>query len=87
MHFFGIISNLILGAPFDRSLPFPIRPDGAFKGTVSRDGYFLEGLNIQYQYIHTSYFLSMRYGFQGLSKAFRYRIKLVTLHLLLLNFY
>ncbi len=42
-----------------------------FKGTVSRDGYFYEGIKIL---IHT---------FQGLSKAFHYLTQLLTFYLLL----
>ncbi len=39
------------------------------KGTVSRDGYFSEGLNIL-----ISIFCVCAGGFQGLSKAFHYHI-------------
>ncbi len=39
------------------------------KGTVSRDGYFSEGLNIL-----ISIFCECAGGFQGLSKAFLYRM-------------
>jgi hypothetical protein len=48
------------------------------KGTVSRDGYILEGLNIL-----ISTFCICADGFQGLSKAFRYPIKILTFYLLL----
>jgi hypothetical protein len=43
------------------------------KGTVSRDGYFLEGLNIL-----ISTLCVCADGLQGLSKAFHYPIKLLT---------
>ena len=42
------------------------------KGTVSRDGYFFEGLSIL-----ISTFCVCADGFQGLSKAFHYPIELL----------
>ncbi len=52
-----------------------------FKGTVSRDGYFLEGLNIS-----ISTFCVCADGFQGLLKAFHFPIQLLTEYLLLRNY-
>jgi hypothetical protein len=46
------------------------------KGTVLRDGYFFEGLNIL-----ISTFSVCADGFQDLSKAFHYRIQLLTFYL------
>ncbi len=48
------------------------------KGKVSRDGHFLEGLNIL-----ISTFCECADGFQCLSKAFHYSIQLLTFYLLL----
>jgi hypothetical protein len=48
-------------------------PGVVFKGTVSRDGYFFECLNIL-----ISTFSKWADGFQGLSKAFHYPIQLLT---------
>ncbi len=50
-------------------------------GTVSRYGYFFEGLNIL---ISNVCFCAD--GFQGLSKAFKYHLKLLTFCLLLRNY-
>jgi hypothetical protein len=47
------------------------------KRTVSRNGYFFEGINIL-----ISTFCVCADGFQGLSKAFRYPIQLLTFYLL-----
>jgi hypothetical protein len=52
-----------------------------FKGTVSGDGYFFEGLNIL-----ISTFCIYDDGFQGLSKAFHCPIQLLTFYLLLWNY-
>ncbi len=49
--------------------PFP------FKGTLSRDGYFFEGLNIL-----ISTFCECADDFQGLSKAFHYPVQLLTFY-------
>jgi hypothetical protein len=49
------------------------------KGTVSRDGYFFEGL----KNILISIFFEGADGFQGLSKAFHYPMNLLTFYLLL----
>jgi hypothetical protein len=49
---------------------------GNSKGTVSRDGYLFEGLNIS---ISTTF----AHGFQGLPKAFHYPIQLLASYLLL----
>jgi hypothetical protein len=43
------------------------------KGTVSRDGYFFDGLNIL-----ISTFCVCADGYQGLSKAFHYPVQLLT---------
>jgi hypothetical protein len=47
------------------------------KGTVSRDGYFFEGLNVL---LRT--FWVCADGFQGLSKAFHYPLQFLTVYLL-----
>ncbi len=52
-----------------------------FKGTVSGDGYFFEGLNIL-----ISTFCVCADRFQGLSKAFHCPIQLLTFYLLLWNY-
>ncbi len=52
-----------------------------FKGTVSRDGYFFEGLNIL-----ISTFCVCADSFQGFSKAVHYLIQLLTFYLLLWNY-
>ncbi len=49
-----------------------------FKGTVSRDGYFFEGLNI----LNSAFFVCAD-GCQGLSKDFQYHLQLLTLYMLL----
>ncbi len=49
-----------------------------FMGTVSRDGYFFEGINIL-----ISTFCVCADGFQGISKAFHYPIPLLTFYWLL----
>jgi hypothetical protein len=51
---------------------------GILKGTVSRGGYFFEGLNIL-----VSTFFVCTDGFQDLSKAFHYRIQLLNFYVLL----
>jgi hypothetical protein len=49
------------------------------KGTVSREGYFFEGLNIL---IGTLTFCVCADGFQGLLKAFHYPVQLLTFYCL-----
>jgi hypothetical protein len=49
-----------------------------FIGTVSRDGYFFEGINIL-----ISTFCVCAEGFQGLSETFHYPIQLLTFYWLL----
>jgi hypothetical protein len=51
------------------------------KGTMSRDGYFFEGLIVL---LRT--FWVCADGFQGLSKAFHYPLQFLTVYLLLLNY-
>ncbi len=51
------------------------------KGTVSKDGYFFECLNILISSFHVC-----ADGFQGLSKAFHYPIQLLPFYLLLWNY-
>ncbi len=56
----------------------PEDPDHRIKGTMSRDGYFFEGLNIL-----ISTFCASADDFQGLSEALHYPIQLLTFYLLL----
>ncbi len=79
VQYFSPPNNIFLQARQRKNRKFLHKGRSSVKGTVSRDGYFFEGLNI---FIST--FCVCAHGFQSLSQAFQFCIHLVTFYLLLL---